>query len=382
MAKIQTGVDKLVELVNDRKRIALDKAAKELGVSTVVVQEWADFLEEEGIISIEYSLSKVYLVEKKLTKKEVQKKAKEYSTKKDVFVRKVESSLRALDRDTAYFDNVKKEFETVKSTIGSEINAVKGELEELRHYEQLKNDIDKNISKQKQEFQKTLDDAYDQIREEEKKYSEIITALDKEKDKLTKEKDGFKKLMVDEDSIKEKLGALKEIIREIDKRVLNEKTVVDNSEQRIKQLSQLAQTIEKNIRDKKEKTIAPLVKLSEEHKDKIMRVQNDILEKIKSKQKEMANYEIKGEEIYKKFQGFFDKKAQVDDLFKKIDEDRNKLKKELGELIKKAIAFNLSTKSTEVKKQVTELEKKLDDIDDNKDVLKKEIGKLSQLIKA
>ena len=381
MAKIQTGVDKLVELVNERKRVSLDEAAKELGVSTVVVQEWADFLEEEGIISIEYSLSKVYLVEKKLTKKEVVKKSKEYDSKKDLFIRKAESSIKAFETDTAYFDKIKEEFEKVKKTIGTEIDSVKGELEDLRHYERLKNDIDKNIATQKEEFQQTIEDAYGQIRKEEKKYSEIISSLDEEKEKLTKEKEDFKKLLIDEDSIKEKLLALKEIIKQIDQRVADEKTSVDSSEEKISKLTQLAQTIEQSIKDKKEKTIAPLIKLSEEHRDKIIRVQNDILDKIKKKQEEMEGVELKGEQIYKQFQGFFEKKDRVDALFKKIDQDRDALKKQLGELIKKAISFNLTAKSADIKQEVASLEKELDNINDKREDLKKEMKKLSELIK-
>ena len=42
---IETGVDKLVNIINSRGRIASFDAAKELGVSNTVVMEWADFLE-------------------------------------------------------------------------------------------------------------------------------------------------------------------------------------------------------------------------------------------------------------------------------------------------------------------------------------------------
>ena len=41
---IETGVDKLVNLVNRKGKIASEDAAKELGVSTTVVMEWVDFL--------------------------------------------------------------------------------------------------------------------------------------------------------------------------------------------------------------------------------------------------------------------------------------------------------------------------------------------------
>ena len=93
---IETGVDKLVNLIKERGKISIPDAAKQLGTSTQVVGEWADFLEEEGIISIQHTLTKPYLVERKLTKKEVESKAKEFEGKKDVFVRKAEVTVNFL----------------------------------------------------------------------------------------------------------------------------------------------------------------------------------------------------------------------------------------------------------------------------------------------
>ena len=53
MANIETGVDKLVALVAREKKIEVGEAAKRLNVDTAVVQEWAEFLEEEAGLFIE-----------------------------------------------------------------------------------------------------------------------------------------------------------------------------------------------------------------------------------------------------------------------------------------------------------------------------------------
>jgi len=115
---IETGVDKLVKLVNEKGKVSSFDAAKELGVSNTVVMEWADFLEEEGIISIEYKFTKQFLVPRKLGKKEVQEKAKEFSGKKDVFVRKAEVSLSFLDKEAAKLNSIKEEFDKIKKELG------------------------------------------------------------------------------------------------------------------------------------------------------------------------------------------------------------------------------------------------------------------------
>ena len=145
MKDIETGVDRLVSLVAKVKNIDLNDAAKDLGVSESVVREWAEFLDEEGIISVEYGLSKVILSEKILTKKEAESKIKEYHSKKDAFVRKVETTLQILESETEEFDKIKAEFAELKNDIGSEMDEVKEELDELRHYEDLKHNIDNDI---------------------------------------------------------------------------------------------------------------------------------------------------------------------------------------------------------------------------------------------
>ena len=74
MNQIETGVDRLVKLVNSEKKISVENAAKKLGISKIVVQEWVGFLEEEKLISIDYKFSKMMLIERKLTDVEVKEK--------------------------------------------------------------------------------------------------------------------------------------------------------------------------------------------------------------------------------------------------------------------------------------------------------------------
>lgn len=82
MVQIQTGVDKLLDLVKEKKRIAVADAAKALSVSQQIIREWSDFLEEENLISVEYHLSNPYLTEKQISKEDLKKKHEEYKSKK------------------------------------------------------------------------------------------------------------------------------------------------------------------------------------------------------------------------------------------------------------------------------------------------------------
>ena len=59
---ITTKVDQLMELIKQHKEISFEDAASRLGVSVPVVEAWASFLEEEGLVNIKYNLTTPFLV--------------------------------------------------------------------------------------------------------------------------------------------------------------------------------------------------------------------------------------------------------------------------------------------------------------------------------
>ncbi|MFC1723816.1 hypothetical protein ACFL0V_06775, partial [Nanoarchaeota archaeon] len=72
---IETGIDKLLEVVKDSGKISVKEAARLVGESASRVEEWADFLEEEKLLTIESTFSGKFLVYKELTTKDVVVKA-------------------------------------------------------------------------------------------------------------------------------------------------------------------------------------------------------------------------------------------------------------------------------------------------------------------
>lgn len=60
---IKTGADMLLDLVNKKKKISINKAANLLGVSEVVVKEWAEYIEEESdLIKLESKGNKINII--------------------------------------------------------------------------------------------------------------------------------------------------------------------------------------------------------------------------------------------------------------------------------------------------------------------------------
>ena len=373
---IETGVDKLVKIVKERGKIALVDAAKELGVSTTVIQEWVDFLEDEGIISVEYKLTKPFLVDRKLTKKEVESKAKEFESKKDVFVRKAEVNLNFLEKQAVELKNIKGEFDRLKGELGMQLDTVRNDLKELEKYQQARQELQEQIEEQKNGAKAKMEELANQIVTEQKKYQELVADLRKEKDSLIREKLEAKSIEESEKILNRKLGDLKSMIGSIEKRVSDEDAAIKDSESHIERLNQLMEDIKQHVEEEKA-SIDPLVQKSKELEKMMAELQRNIVKKLSEKQKSAGN--IEG--MTKKVNAFFEKKLAVVNLVDKVNKDRDDLEKSLVELIKKAKSFQLSSKGKDVGREMTDLEKKFDEVDRKKGAFEEELKKLGSFFK-
>lgn len=97
-AVIRTGIDQLSELINAKNKISVQDAAKQLKVSTQTIEDWAALLDEAGAITIEYQLSKTYLVKKNIVPTEQKKNLNALTLEKREFEDRSGSMLSYLDR--------------------------------------------------------------------------------------------------------------------------------------------------------------------------------------------------------------------------------------------------------------------------------------------
>jgi len=373
---IETGVDKLVNLVNIKEKISSADAAKELGVSTIVVMEWADFLEEEGIIKVEYKFTKPFLIARKLTKKDVQEKAKEFSGKRDVFVRKAEVSLSFLEKESEKLKGLKEEFDRIKKELGIDLNSVKNELEELKNYEQLKLSLDRKVEEQKVLSMKKLQEITQQIIREKKKYQDMLSQIREEEKILEHEKVEAVSLEESEKIVRQKLDEVKSLMQKIEAKMKTEEEGIKNIRRHIQVMEVLSKAAEAKI-EKERGLIEPLVNQSQIQVEKIKELQGAVISKIEAKEKKLR----KAKQASQKMKDFFKKKMGVLDLIEKVNKDRNDLERELIDLIKKAKSFQLSSKSRDVGTEIIGLEKKFKDVDDKKKAFEQELKKLGVFFK-
>lgn len=376
MARIETGVDKLVDLVAKEKKIELEKAAKELSVDPAVVREWAEFLEEEGVLGIQYSLSKTFLTEKRMSSSEVEKKGKEYENKKEAFVRKVDAAIKHLEEETAGFESIKKQYDAVKDQIGDEIEAVKEEMEQLRHYEELKKSMDGDILKQKVEYQKTVDEFRQRLSSEEKRYEHLVSAITAEEKKVGDEQREFADIRKEEDDLSKRIEALSEIVKSVKGRLENQGKAVAMHEDRLQTLRELAEKLREDLLEKRRKEIEPMLKISDDQSDRIMRIQEEIVEKIKSGRNKIHEFEEEAHEIASRFEKFFEKRTKTESLIRELEELKQEMKSAMEDLILKAKGYDIASGKADVDQHIRELEKKFKDAEKKKSAF---TGKLDQL---
>ena len=373
---IETGVDKLVNLIKERGRIPLEDAAKELGISVAVIQEWVDFLDEEGILSVEYKLAKPYLVERKLTKKEVETKAKEFATKKDVFVRKSEVNLNSLERQSQDLKKIKSEFDRLKEELGLELDKVRDELKELERYQQLNKELGTKLEQQKTDVKFKIEELIKDVLREQKRYKELVFDVDREKEELINERKEAKAIDESEKTLSNRLMYLKGIIDIVEKKLLKQNMSIKDSEAHIGRLDNIIEDIKKRIAEENS-VIENLTRKSQEQEQKVLELQGKIIDKITQKQKNVANVS----NIAKKVREFFEKKMAIVNLVDRINREHDELEKSLIDMIKKAKSFQLTAKSGDLGKEMIDLEKRFNDVSKKKSMFEAQIRELGSFFK-
>lgn len=377
---IETGVDKLVKLVEERKRVSVADAAKELRVLVPVIEEWAEFLEEEGLLGIEYKLATTYLVVRKLTKKDIEKKEADFQKHKDLFVRKVKTALVNLDQETISLDEIKERFEELKQKMESRASHVKDELEQLEKYDDIKKNIDAEMAKQEELFHQKILELHKVVEREQRRFKDVISGISGEEKRLNETKLKMATLQEQEKILKNKLDQYRDLIDKIKEEVNSDDKTINVSQDHVTNLTKQATEIEQKIQAKKE-TITQLITESKEHEEKVLDIQKAIIRKLKEKKDFLTRDMSKTTDIAQEFNAFLAKKSAMEQTIAKIDKERDALRKELKELTKRALLFDISSRSTTVSEHIKGLEQKLEEFNKKRNNLSRTLEKLVSLVR-
>lgn len=138
MTTAKTGIDKLLDLLEEEKDITLGNAADELGVDKDQVQQWSDFLVENNRVMVNYKFMTPHLTlldkqgrlgtqDKRQVLSNIRQQQKKFSTA--IKTRDPESASDALDEINDLLDDI--ENEQLHDDILEEIQSYPHKLEEI-----------------------------------------------------------------------------------------------------------------------------------------------------------------------------------------------------------------------------------------------------------
>ncbi len=376
---ITTGVDKLVSLIEEKKRISISDAAAELSVPKVVIEEWADFLHQQGVIDLEYKFTTPFLVKRELTKDEVAHKSKDFEGRKEGFVRKVEAAIDFISKESFGLKKVKDEFSKLSKELEEDVKKVRSELSVLENYESLKRNIDREILDQQESFRKQMESVEAQIIDKQKSYEDLVNHIKEEELKLDEEMTKTQLIKKNENILKERLVKIQKATQMMEQELRKEDSDIESIRYNISQMKRFAEKINEGIQSRK-KDILPLIEKRKKHEKKIGEIQDDILQKVIKRKEQISSTVVEGKKAKEMFERFFDEKVNIDILMDRINTDLMKLKSELDSLVVEARMWSL-TSGKKMSKHIDELEDKFRNAEKKRELFEEQIFKLGKLIR-
>jgi chromosome segregation ATPase len=381
---IETGVDKLVNVISQYKKISVKQAAKELGVSASSVEEWADFLEEEGIISIQSHFATVYLVEKKISKRELTEKVKAVKDEKEQFMRRVESSINALERDSEEIKLIDSEFKRIKELLEDNFDKLSGKLSKLEDFRKSHRDIESRRKELEDEYEKKVDQVEDKLKKEHKEYEGVIADIEEELQKIREERKKVEQLKGAEKDLKSKVGDINSMIESIRKEIDKENEQLDVDEERLKKSEETAKSIKEEVQSHSKELDEVAAKVRDARKE-IEKMEKDFVKDLESLSKgdldRIGPYK-ESKRLIEKFKKFFSETKEIEGLIHKAEREEEEIRDHFKNLAKKVTAFSVVTSVPEIKKEMAGLHKELVEIESRKDVLASQLRRLRSVVRA
>lgn len=381
---IQTGVDKLVKLVKDKGKVSLKQASRLLGVDEETIEDWSQFLEDGGLISIEYKFTVPYLVGKKLTKEEIDQKAKEIGDEKNIFMRKTQSAMNYLEMLDQEVNKIETVFAHLEKHSDKSLRHVQNDVFELEKAEKDKERIDKEIEESKEGYLQKISAINKKIKAEKDDYEKISSDIRKEVEETANvfeiEKKEAQSIIDSEKYLEQKLEEVKELSEGIQKKMSGESKNISDSEQKLNILMQRYEGIKNKLQKEKQDILGAMNENKLKEID-ITKRQEEIIKKMEQKQKEVDTELSELQDLPVKFKQFIDKKSKIKEILVKVESEEKGLKDLLNQLILKGKVLKTTMGKKEFDKEMKELGEDLDKVTYKRSFFEGQLSKLVSLIK-
>ncbi|HII29545.1 hypothetical protein COT48_04420 [Candidatus Woesearchaeota archaeon CG08_land_8_20_14_0_20_47_9] len=379
VSTLTTGVDRLVSLIERKRRISIPDAAKELSIPRVVVEEWAAFLEEKNIISIQYRLTTPFLVKREITKEEAGKQAAEFESKKEGFIRKVESALNRIERETGGLKGFKEEFSSISREIDQDLKNVENDLKELEKYESLKKNIDCELTAQQDAIKSQVAIIEKELLDKKHDYEQLDFHIREEESRIGDELSRAEETKNAHEVINQRIEKLRSALENMSVRLQSSDEAIKHSEEELSKYRDMAARLERAIASQDSKII-PLMKQSKQHEERILKDQEALLKKVSEYRLKITGEANDAKKARDLFEKYLHHKMNLDVTVDKIDMDLDKLKGELRSLMEEARVMNIAVGRDSFEKSMGKLESRMKGVESKKKGFDEEVMKLKNLI--
>ncbi len=326
---ITTGVDALVRLVKEKGRVSLEEAADVLNISESKIEEWAHVLEEEGILSIEYRLTKIYLVWVSATPAEIERERESFYKQKRTLQKEIQKVREEIAPRKEDVSGLQEGFEEFYNRISSRLEKMEKAAAPLLE--------------KKEKTEKGFEESKELLSEMESKLGGIKSSIKEAKGDLGDVKKTF-------ESQKSKLS-----LERIEKYQSDLKELEDESEKLKKRIEQKGKMLPKDV------TIPKIT---------------DIKEKFSSIQEEFREIKQRNYRLREDLMNLKESKnilGEIDASLENHDKKMKNLKEEASQLTKEAEKLNTKSKRimSEAKENADTMERFSDSLDVAKGILRR-----------
>ena len=381
---IETGVDKLVQLVQERKRLSVKDAAKDLGVSMASIEEWADFLEEAGLITIQTKFATLYLVEREMSSKDIVAKLREAKGEKEDFLRRIESSVNALDRDRDEVKLVSSEFSRIQSLLENNFETLKKKLEKLDDFRKSTSEIDVKEKEIERTYEKRLDELESKFRKAHSDHEKVLKQVQAEIDSIKGDAQNLLLLQKSQKDLQVKVSEAHKMLDKVESDILKENEGLTSDMERVAASNDAAEKIKKEISSGASELVS-VTKALKASREEFRKMESEFRKDLELLGKgditKVGAYK-QSRELMDKFQKFLAQSKDMKELVKSAEKEEAELRKHFVTLVRRAQMFQVVAKSPKLKNDIAELGKELENIDAQRSTLSAKLRKLRMFMRS
>lgn len=380
MKSIRTGVDKLVDYLDEHDKVKARTVASDLGVDKTTVIEWAELLETEGLAKLSYSFSTTYIQKTEVDEESYKQKAGEVSSKKDALERKIKTAIKKLQRDSANFEQVKKNFSEVQEDIKEEIQTVKEEIEDLEKYDALRKNLDTKVKETKKDLNKELEDLETNFENKKQRMNSLIKEVEKSNEKVDKQKKKIQELSEKRKNMQKEVQNYIKQLQQVNKDIEKEEKDFMQASNNIERISGQINLLHKEFLKQKEEKTEALAKKILNEKKMFQEEFADLEQKAKEKKQNVKSHHDASKKIYGGFEDFFNKKVKAQKLIDGLEGSKKEIINDLEELRMRLKGLSVMQQNKKVVKQFEKIKEEFEEAQKKRRKFRKRLEKILSLI--